>query len=77
MIQGFFLDGIHAKTTRPPISREHNLVVFTRPDKAEATIALFEFATARTNIALNPTIIKLVPETCWNRVFWIKILHSA
>jgi hypothetical protein len=61
MVERLFLDRIDTESAGSPISREHNLVVLSRPYEAEPLLSFMEFAEARTEVALDASIVQFVP----------------
>lgn len=68
MVQWFFLDRVYAKTGRPPVADEFDLVIETLTHITKPTLALAQAAVTWTQVALNATIIHQVPIFgCCNR----------
>ncbi len=61
MIEWLFLDGIDAKAAGAAIGRQDDFVVRAGADKTESALTFSEFAEAGTDVALQSTIIDLVP----------------
>jgi hypothetical protein len=61
VMQGLFLDRVDTEAARTPISRQHDLIVVPRPHKAKAPLPFVEPTIPRAQVALHPSIVKLVP----------------
>ncbi len=65
MIERLLLDGINAKAGRTAVSGEHHGVIQTLAYEAGAALAFVQPAIARTQIALNATVIQPMPIFSW------------
>src|SRR5690242_2054601 len=61
MVERFLLDRVDAEPTRPAVAGEHDLVVESGADEAQAALALTQFAGTRTDIALDPAVVEAMP----------------
>lgn len=61
MIEGLFLNRVDAKPAGSTICSEDDLVIFSRPDKAEPPLPLSQFAVARAHVTLNASVFDLMP----------------
>lgn len=61
MVQRFFLDRVNAKTAGAPVGRKHDLAALPGPHKTQSPLPLVQLAEPRTEIALDPPILKPVP----------------
>jgi hypothetical protein len=61
MIQRLFLNRVHAETAGSPIGRQDDLILPAFAHETEALLPLLEFAEPRTEVALDPAVIQLVP----------------
>jgi hypothetical protein len=61
MIEGFFLDRVHAESARTAIGRQDNRIILASPNETETTLAIMKAAEAGTHIASNAAIIEEGP----------------
>jgi hypothetical protein len=61
MVQWFFLDRIYAKTGRPSVADQFDLVIETLTDITKSPLTLAQAAMTWAQVALNATIIHQVP----------------
>jgi len=55
------LDGVDAEAGRPPVRGQHDLIAFAGADEAEPSLPVAEPALAGADVALDPTVVELVP----------------
>jgi hypothetical protein len=61
MVEGLFLDGVHAEPAGTPISRQYDLVIVTGAHEAKPLLAFVQLAIAGTDIALDAAVVQGVP----------------
>ena len=64
MIQRFFLDRINAKTAGAAVANQLDLAVQALAHITQAALAFLQAAMARAEVALQLSIVKLVPVAC-------------
>ena len=61
VVQRLLLDRVDAEPTRPPVRREHDLVVLAGSNEAHPALALVELAGPGAHIALDATVVERMP----------------
>ena len=61
MIQRFFFNRVNAEAAGATVSGQDDFIALARPHKAEALLAIAQFAEARTDIALDPAVFQRMP----------------
>ena len=61
MVQRLLLDRVDAKTSRPSVGSQHNASILRLPDETKATLPFMQLAFAGTEVALDATVIEVVP----------------
>ena len=75
MIEWLFLDWIDAKSGRPPIGGEHDLIVLPSAHKSQTALAFVQLAIARTDVALDAPVRQSMPIAAW--VPGNRLIHAA
>lgn len=70
MIKWFLFNWIDAKTAGTAVCGQYDLLILAGTDKAEATLALMQFAVAGTQVTLNSAVFENVPVLGGNNI-WI------
>src|SRR5262245_58812347 len=63
MVEGLFLDRIYAESRRAAVGGEDNAIILPPTYKAQATLALLQLAVARTDVALDASVVEPMPMT--------------
>lgn len=62
MVQWFFLDRVYAKTGRPPIADQFDLVIEALAHITKPPLALAQTTVTRAKITLHTTVIQKMPK---------------
>jgi hypothetical protein len=61
MIQRFLFDGVDTVTAGTAVGRQYDLVVEILADEAQAALVGVQLAEARAQVALNASVVQLMP----------------